>query len=318
MTAPAAGRSLALSDDDRTPGLIEPRLLVRGLTKAYGHRRVLDALDLVIPAATLTVVVGSNGAGKSTLLGCLAGVLRHAGSISLDDAPLPSLPGRVAYLPQRIRLPGGATVDEVLTLFRALAGPSPDRITPPTGFVPAGHRRIAELSGGQAQRVALAATLIGSPDLILLDEPLANLDDAARDAAHELLAVHRDEGAAVLVASPAAAFDLVASADLVVQVEAGRIAFHGAASAFMAGLPTTVWVALESEADAAKLADIALVERIRIVGRWAALECRERDATTILRAIADRGIAADRLRIAGPGDATRAGSHPDGLTERSS
>lgn len=291
---------------------LEPRLAIHGVTKRYGHRRVLDAVDLTIPAATLTVVVGPNGAGKSTLLGCLAGVLRHAGSISFDGSPLRPLPGRAAYLPQRVRLPGGATVDEVLALFRELAGASPSRTTPPAGFVPSGHRRIAELSGGQAQRVALAGTLLGSPDMLLLDEPLANLDDAARDAALEMLAVHRDAGAAILVASPAAAFDLLASADLVVEVEAGRIVFHGAASVFMAGLPTTLWVALESEADAADLANVALVERIRTVGRWAALECRERDATTVLHMLAERGIGADRIRIAGPGDTMPTGSSADG------
>lgn len=291
------------------------RLVVRGLTKAYGHHRALDALDLAIPASTLTAVVGSNGAGKSTLLGCLAGALRHGGSVSLGDSALRPGPGRIAYLPQRIRLPGGATVREVLALFRSLAGPSPDLTTPPDGFLPAGHRRIAELSGGQAQRVALAATLLGSPALLLLDEPLANLDDAARDAVREMLAVHRGAGAAILVASPVTAFDLLASADLVVQVEAGRIVFQGPAPVFLASLPTTIWVALESDASHEEFADVALVERTRIGGRWAVLECRGRDATAVLRTLADRGIAGDRIRIAGPADATLAVSPPDGSPE---
>ncbi len=286
-------------------------LVVRGLTKTYGHHRALDALDLAIPAATLTAVVGSNGAGKSTLLGCIAGALRHGGSVSLGNSALQTVPGRIAYLPQRIRLPGGATVNEVLALFRSLAGSSPDLTTPPDGFLPAGHRRIAELSGGQAQRVVLTATLLGSPELLLLDEPFANLDDAARDAVREMLAVHRGAGAVILVASPVTAFDLLASADLVVQVEAGRIVFHGPAQAFLASLRTTVWVALESDTSRAELADVALVERIRIAGRWAALECRERDATAVLRTLAERGIAGDRIRIAGPGDATLAVTRPD-------
>lgn len=315
--APDAARSPASADDGRAPGLVEPRLLVRGLTKAYGRIRVLDALDLTIPAATLTAVVGSNGAGKSTLLGCLAGVLRHGGSISFDGPPLRPLSGRVAYLPQRIRLPGSATVDEVLNLFRSLAGPSADRTAPPDGFVPPGHRRIAELSGGQAQRVALAATLLGTPELLLLDEPLANLDDDARDVVREMLAAHRDAGAAILVASPAA-FDLLAGADRVIRVEAGRIVFDGAAPAYLAGLRTTVWVALESDANGSAFTDIAFVERTRFAGRWAALECRERDVTTVLHTLGDRGIAADRIWIAGPGDATVAGSPPNGSPEASS
>jgi ABC-type cobalamin transport system ATPase subunit len=85
-----------------------------------------------------------------------------------------------AHLPQRLRLPPTATVADVLGLLRALAGGASDRLPLPDGFVPDGSRRIGELSGGQAQRVAVAGALMGRPDLLLLDEPLANLDDEAR------------------------------------------------------------------------------------------------------------------------------------------
>lgn len=308
LCAAAGLRTLTIDDTGVAPEA--PSIVVCGLTKAYGRHRVLDGLNLTIPAATLTAVVGSNGSGKSTLFGCLAGVVRHGGSVSLRGFVLRPAAGRIAYLPQRIRLPGGATVDEVMALFRALAGAAPDRTGPPNGFVPAGHQRIGVLSGGQAQRVAIAGALLGSPELLILDEPFANLDDVARDALREMLAVHRAAGAMVLVASPAAAFDLLASADLVVRMEGGNVVFHGTASAFMAGLPTTIWVALDPGADAAALADVELVERVRVAGRWVSLECRERDATTVLRILAERGIAPDRLRIAGPGDATLAGSPP--------
>lgn len=316
MTAPAIPGTPASDDAGRGPGAtaIEPGLDVGGLTKAYGQQRVLDALDLSIPAATLAAVVGSNGAGKSTLLGCIAGTLRHAGTIRYDGSPLRTVPGEMAYLPQRIRLPGGATVGEVLALFRALAGPAPDRATAPEGFVPAGHRRIAELSGGQAQRVALAGMLMGAPRLLLLDEPHANLDDPAKDSLREMLAAHRDGGATILVASPAA-FDLLAHADLVVRVEAGQVVYHGPAAAFLAGLPATVWVDLESNEGAADVAGIGLVTRQRITGRWVALECREQDVAIVLDNLADRGIGIDRIRIAGPGGADLSVSSPDNARE---
>ena len=303
MTTPAATGTPASDDADRGPGTMEPGLVVRGLTKAYGRQRVLDALDLSIPAATLAAVVGSNGAGKSTLLGCIAGTLRHDGTIRHDGSPLSAIPGQMAYLPQRIRLPGSATVGEVLALFRALAGPTRDRASAPEGFVPAGHRRIAELSGGQAQRVALAGMLFGAPRLLLLDEPYANLDDPAKDSLRDMLAAHRDGGATILVASPAA-FDLLANADLVVRVEAGQVVYHGPAPAFMAGLPVIIWVDPASNGSATDIADIGLVTRTRIVaGRWAALECREQDVSMILDDLVARGIGIDRIRVAGPGGA---------------
>lgn len=294
--------------------MIEPGLVVHGLTKAYGRQRVLDALDLSIPPATLAAVVGSNGAGKSTLLGCIAGTLRHDGTIRYDGSPLSAIPGQMAYLPQRIRLPGGATVKEALALFRALAGPTPDRAAPPEGFVPAGQRRIAELSGGQAQRVALAGMLFGAPRLLLLDEPHANLDDLAKDSLRDMLAAHRDGGATILVASPAA-FDLLAHADLVVRVEAGQVVYHGLASAFLAGLPVTVWVYLGSNGSAADIADIGLATRTRIAGHWAALECREQDVPMVLEALVARGVGIDRVRVAGPGSADLAAPPPDDTRE---
>lgn len=215
------------------------RLVIRGLGKRYGERQALDGLDLDLPGSSLLAVVGANGAGKSTVLGCLAGVLRHAGTAVLDGRLLSSGDRRIAYLPQRLRLPATATVGDVLDLFRSLAGPVPDRAPPPEGFVPDRTRRIGELSGGQAQRVALVAALMGAADLLLLDEPLANLDDDARATANQLFRAHRDGGAIVLVASPATR-DVLASADLAARVEEGRLAALGPAKAFLANLEPAV------------------------------------------------------------------------------
>lgn len=302
MTAPAVTISTAAPIQVAAG---EATIVVHAVTKSYGRTLVLDVPDLVIPTAMLTAVVGGNGAGKSTLLGCIAGVLRHTGSVDLGRSTGTSQAGsgarRIAYLPQRIRLPGAATIDEVMTLFRALAGPGPDRTAPPEGFVPPGHRRIGELSGGQAQRVALAATLLGAPELLLLDEPLANLDDGAKGVVREMILAHRDAGATILIASPAA-FELLADADHVIRIEGGRVAFHGAAPTYLADLRTTIWVALETAGPDRALADVPLVDRTRVAGRWMALDCRGRDVTTIVRSLGERGIGAERIRIAGPGE----------------
>lgn len=215
------------------------RLVIRGLGKRYGEQIALDGFDLDLPGSTLLAVVGANGAGKSTLLGCLACVLRHDGMASLDGTPIRLGDGRAAYLPQRLRLPATATVSDVLGLIRAIAGGTPDRVHPPEGFVPDGSRRIGELSGGQAQRVALAGVLMGAPDLLLLDEPLANLDDEARAIATELLLAHRDAGAIVLVASPAS-HDILAVADLAARVDNGRLTALVPAQAFLTDLARAV------------------------------------------------------------------------------
>lgn len=196
-------------------------LAIRGLCKAYGSRRVLDGLDLSIPSGSLAIVVGPNGAGKSTLLGCLAGSLKHGGEITFGDLSRASLRGRIAYLPQRLRLPGEATVGEVLRLFRSLAV-GEDRSIAPDGFVPDGSRRVGELSGGQVQRVALTATLLGAPELILLDEPFANLDDDGIETASAMIAIHQAAGATIVVASPAHT-QLAATADVVLRMRSDGV-----------------------------------------------------------------------------------------------
>jgi ABC-2 type transport system ATP-binding protein len=148
--------------------------------------------------------------------------MRHEGSVLLDGRVVErAARGRVAYLPQRLRLPAGSTGREVARLFAAFGGQA-DRVPLPEGFPPPLDRPVGQLSGGQAQRLALACVLQGAPDLILLDEPFANLDDAGREQAHGLLRAHRDAGATVLVSSPTAA-ELLDVIDRVVLIEDGAI-----------------------------------------------------------------------------------------------
>lgn len=293
----------------RAPGAASG-LVARGLRKAYGTRVVLDAVDLEIPRGQIAAIVGDNGAGKSTLLGALAGTVRHEGAAQLDGCALPRLqPGRMVYLPQRPRLPGVATVADVVALFRALPGTLPDRVTPPNGFLPPLASPIGQLSGGQAQRVVLAATLMGAPEVILLDEPLANLDDEAQQAAIAMLEAHRDAGATVLVASPAA-IDLLGFADRVVRLAAGRIVDAGDTAASLGRMTMTLWVRTgpgEIEPDLP-----AGVTGTRYEGDWLVLEVLEADAVAVLARLGAAGVAAGRIRIGGPGD-TRRGSPTPGV-----
>lgn len=213
---PATGRG------GEPTGGAAPRLRLRGVAKHYGQGASVGPVDLELPGGALVLVLGANGAGKSTLLGAIAGTLRHEGEVTLDGSPARARERRRSYLPQRIRLPAGATVGEALDLFGALATHTPAPGAPEQGFLPPPERRLGELSGGQAQRVALVAALLGSPALVVLDEPFANLDDPGRAEALRLILAHRDAGALVLVASPMSG-DLLTVADHVIHVRDGRV-----------------------------------------------------------------------------------------------
>jgi ABC-type multidrug transport system ATPase subunit len=284
------------------------RLVAAGVSKSYGRQQVLREVDLSLAPASLVAVAGSNGVGKSTLLSCLAGIVRHEGRILLDGARVgQATRGRIAYLPQRLRLPASSSGAEVLRLFGALARGA-DRVLLPDGFLPDLRKPMGQLSGGQAQRVALAGVLKGQPDVVLLDEPFANLDDEARQQAHELLRAHREAGATVLVASPTA-LDLLAMIDRVLLIEGGRVTFDGAPARYAGRLEMTLWVR-PGEVALERLTVIEHVLRVRSEGGWVALECHEDRAIGILRDLELLGVPADQVRLGGPVAEARLSASP--------
>lgn len=206
-----------------------PALVTEGLSKAFGRHPVLEDVNLRVEPGEIVVVSGGNGAGKSTLLRCLAGLLpfegrARVGGLALDGKP--AVRRLVGYVPQAVQLPEHATVGEVLGFFARLRGVAPGIPDLPEGFLPAPERPIGVCSGGQRQRVALAVALLGRPRLLLLDEPVANLDGAGREAFWEALRGRARAGAAALVASPTPG-DLIGVADRAVVLAEGRVVHDG-------------------------------------------------------------------------------------------
>lgn len=167
-------------------------LSVRGLTVALGGRPVLKGIDLDMPAGRWTGVVGPNGAGKSTLLRAMAGLLPHGGEVRLLGRPLAGWSGRerarhLAWLGQ-----GEAGADDLSVWDVAMLGRLPHQpwLASPTEADRRAVRQalqatqswewrerpLGALSGGERQRVLLARLLAVQADVLLMDEPLANLD----------------------------------------------------------------------------------------------------------------------------------------------
>jgi ABC-type multidrug transport system ATPase subunit len=202
-----------------------PRLRLRGIGKRFGRRTVLDHVDLDVDPGTVVLLAGSNGSGKTTLLRGVVGLARVCGEIELDGVGISRDPDdrrAIGYLPQTVGLPTWATVQEVLDLFAALRGSDRLQVPLPDGFLPPTDQAIGQLSGGQRQRVAFAAALLGSPRLLLLDEPAANLDEDGRRTVIEHLAALRDAGTSVLIAAPSPS-DLVGLPDRLVRLVDGRV-----------------------------------------------------------------------------------------------
>lgn len=253
---------------------------------------VLDSVSLDFEPAHLVAVTGPNGAGKSTFLACLAGVIGHSGEVLVNGSP--ATPGAIAYLPQRVQFPANVLVGEVLDLF---GGGS----LVPDGFIPDRARKMSELSGGQRRRVAVAATLGAGADVVLLDEPLANLDDQGRSEVVAILDSLRTGGATVVVASPTVV-DLLTTVDRVLVVDGGGIAFDGPAARYFAGIKTGIWV----RGTVPELS--GLIADRRAVGEWQVLSCREDRAAELISTLLASGVAPSDIRLGGPDEGTRPGS----------
>lgn len=186
-----------------------PLLQATGLSKSFGHRRVLHELDLTLARGETLVIVGPNGAGKTTLLRCLAGLVRpDRGCIALDGVPVsprePATRARIGLLSHRSMLYDDLTLEENLVFAARLHGLASPRtvareaLTQMDLDMRAGDPPRA-LSRGLLQRAALARALVHHPMLLLLDEPFTGLDLHAAIRLRELLAARRPEGLGTVI-----------------------------------------------------------------------------------------------------------------------
>ncbi len=192
---------------------------VSGLTRRFGARTVLDRLDLDLQPGSFTALLGRSGSGKTTLLRTLAG---------LDPVPegsVVAVPRPTAVVFQEPRLLPWAPVwqNVVLGLTDAGARGRAEAALEEVGLGRHGDAWPLTLSGGEAQRAALARALVRAPRLLLLDEPFAALDALTRIRMHALvLALWRNHGPAVLLVTHDVD-EALSLADRVVVLENGRI-----------------------------------------------------------------------------------------------
>ena len=159
-----------------------------GLRVAFGRTLALDSLDLEL-APGVTGLFGQNGSGKSTLLRVLAGLLRpSAGRVTLDGVAVSlseeSFRRRIGFAGHEAGLYPRLTLEENLSLFARLYGVARQRIPDvlaQLGLSDQGHTPAGTLSAGLKRRAAVARALLHEPDILLLDEPYANLDDDASE-----------------------------------------------------------------------------------------------------------------------------------------
>ena len=189
-------------------------------------------LDLTLQSGQILGLVGTNGAGKTTLLRMMSGVLPiESGNVIANGAILSSqeLRRRVGFMPEHVRWSGHETVEQTLVEFALLRGCSKDsalEILSVIGLKNRASSALDSLSQGMRQRLSLGIALLGTPDVLVLDEPFNGMDPVAIDAFKRLLQSLARKGIAIVISSHHL-FELDQLIDTLALLHRGQLVAHG-------------------------------------------------------------------------------------------
>lgn len=200
---------------------------VRGLHVRRGRTQVFAGLDLDIPRGQITGLMGPSGCGKTSLMRSIVGVQKvQSGTVAVlgDPAGTTAQRRRVAYDTQAASVYGDLTIRQNLRYFaRIIGAPTSDvdRVIGQVNLTDQAGQTVDSLSGGQEKRVSLAVAMLGSPELLVLDEPTVGLDPLLRSELWDIFRGIAEQGATIIVSSHV--MDEALRCDRIVLLRAGRI-----------------------------------------------------------------------------------------------
>lgn len=216
-----------------------PVARLTALTQGYGDRRIIEDLDLSIQPG-VTGLLGPNGAGKTTLFRTLATIAPpQSGGLELFDKPVTcerdvrQVRPRIGYLPQDFGYYPAFSITDFVRYCAWLrevpskeAGPATEEALAAVGLTGRARDRMKSLSGGMLRRAGIAAAIVGSPSLLLLDEPTVGLDPAQRLDFRDLIRSLARAGAAVVLSTHLVE-DVGAACDSVLVLDDGKVVHSG-------------------------------------------------------------------------------------------
>lgn len=282
-----------------TTALPPTRLDARSLSKAYGSTVVLDDITVSVEPGTVTAFLGRNGAGKTTTVRRIAGLVDGGGTVTFGGRPLldHEAPHRVLGVDLgTLQAHPGRTVRDHLRLLARHVPHGRERVDEVVGLL--GIEGLVDkvprrFSTGMRRSVALAATLLPDPAVLILDEPINGLEVAAVQRVKDLLRSHADRGGTVLVASHILA-ELERVADRVLVLAEGRIVADEPLDAYLRGHDL---VQVELHVDApARFAEAARALGWDVRAERTGLLVSGQDVDAVARLVRDTGVLVLGLR----------------------
>lgn len=237
----------------------EAAVAVSDISKRYDRSLALNGVSAAFPTGSVVGLLGHNGAGKSTLIKLILGLIRPTAGRLEVFGQSPNGPGarqlrsRIGYLPENVAFYGNLSGREVihyLARLKRVPATTAIELLEKTGLTDAIDRRVSAYSKGMRQRLGLAQCLLGSPELLLLDEPTTGLDPMATQDFYRLVGELRAQGRTVIISSHLLS-ELEPHLDHAVILGRGRVLAQGDLAQLCAdaGLPVSISVRLNGRAE---------------------------------------------------------------------
>lgn len=276
--------------------------------KDYGGTAALADVSLAIPSGRCVALIGHNGAGKTTLMKLVLGLARPtSGEVEvLGEDPATAgkhFRKKIGYLPENVAFHDELTGADTIAFYGRLKGADAaegERLLGRVGLSSAAHRRVKTYSKGMRQRLGLAQALLGSPKLLLLDEPTTGLDPVLRQEFFQIIRELTEAGTTVLLSSHILT-ELEARTDLAAILRDGRLAAFGDLDALRreAGLPVSVRAKGDARAISRQL-NCTFPKSIGADTTFIDIHCSPDRKMALLRSLAGLGDVCSDVEVRSP------------------
>ena len=284
-----------------------PNLELENTAKAYDGLRVLHDVSFAVSPGEVVALVGHNGAGKTTIMKLLLGLIRPtSGSVQVlghDPAGSNAAQARLGmgFLPETVSFPANMTGREIMNFYarlkRQVRGDN-DRLLETVGLADASDRRVKTYSEGMRQRLGLAQALIGSPRVLLLDEPTTGLDPTLRRSFYDTIMSLKDEGVTVLLASHALS-EMESRVDRIAIMSKGRLMADGSMTDLRkkAQLPARIRLTTDDGAAGRAAEHLQGADIRHVNGRTVEFDCASENKMELVRRVTDIGVTIEDMEI---------------------